>query len=1128
MSGRVLGRRGLDLVVGLVVTLVLVSGTPEARAAETHVFDPVLSLTGGCKTQPVDTVPDPGPCPGVPEVDHPSTPFSSPVSVATDSYGDIYVVSYGKSSAEGAEGRIDIFDPKGNFIMGFADEAGPRNAAIDDEGNLYVFEFRVGLGKPEQIRRFAPSAYEPLKGKIAYENAPTLVTESVFGSPFVGLAINSSNQHLFANFGHSITEYGSAAEKNKVLEEFGGKTLSNNHGIGLAIDTARGRIYASDLKHSKEFPDPAVVRVFELESPHALLETIDGSSTPPGKFLSNFLSLAVDEATGNVFVYDGEGAEVVYELTEHGEYLASIDHELSGHWSFGAEITVDNGAKSPDGALNPHGRYLFVPAYPTGIGHSFAFGPPAIGPPEIEAVSFSGISESEALLEATIEPFSLETVYSFEYITQQQFEEEGDSFANAEIAAVGQIPAGAAPVKVSAPLEELTPGTAYLFRVVAENEKGGDEAQDEFATYTEAEPGPLCENEALRTGFSALLPDCRAYELVTPPDTNARAPMGFNRQPGYFFASRKASPGGEALSFLTEGGTIPGLGGTGSLAGDPYLSTRGTQGWSTASAGPSGVEAEILTPGATSPDQGYSFWSTGTGEGGHDLRYPDGHSALIGRGSLAVDRQAEGKLISKDGSHVVFVSSNFGHPAIQLEPNAPPEGTQAVYDRTIEQETGEEETHVVSLLPGNATPAAGENAGFEGASLDGKGIAFKIGKKLYLRYNDEETYEVGENVTFAGVAEGGTRIFYLEGGDLFVFDAEAEEMIRFTEAGNVTPVNVAADGTAAYFVSPSVLTGEEENPNGDTAQPGEENLYLSREGTISFVGTVTERDVEGEVGATEKVGGLGLWTTAVGSATANAGRLGIDPSRTTPDGNALLFESRAELAGYDPEGHAEVYRYDSTGEELECLSCNPTLAPATSDASLQSISQVTGDPEPLTGYALVANLRADGSRALFQSIEPLVAGDTDGRQDVYEWEEEGVGSCERPEGCIYLISSGHSRRTDYLYAVSDSGDDVFFRTSDRLLPVDTESTPSIYDARVGGGFPEPNPVPCQDLACKGPLSGPPALPTPTTPPSSEPQTVHCPKGKHKVTKNGKTSCVKNKKKHQKHHRASSKQKGAGK
>jgi hypothetical protein len=863
--------------------------------------------------------------------------------------------------------------------------------------------------------------------------------------------------------------------------------------------------------------------VFELDSPHALLETIDGSSTPPGEFLSTFLSLAVDEETGNLFVYDGEGAEVVYELTQHGEYLETIDNELNKHWSFGAEITVDNGAKSPNGVLNSHGRYLFVPAYPTNPGHAFAFGPPAKCAPEIEETFVSGVSESEALLEATIEPCSLETEYTFDYITQQQFEEEGESFAGAETSAVGQIPAVAAPVKVSAPLEELAPGTAYRFRVFAENEKGNDESQGEFATYPEAEPGPLCENEALRTGFSALLPDCRAYELVTPPDTNGRTPNGLNRQPGTFFATRRSSPSGEAVSFMTEGGTISGLGGTGSLAGDPYLSTRGAQGWSTASAGPNGSEAESLAPGAASPDQGYSFWSTGTSE---YLRYPDSHSGLVGEGSLAVDPQADGKLISQNGGHVIFTSVNFGgHTAIQLEPNAPPDGTSAVYDRTIDQETGEEETRVVSLLPGNVTPAAGQNALYEGASLDGKGVAFTIGKKLYLRFNNEETYETGEGVTFAGIDEGGARIFYLEDGDLFAFDAESDEMIRFTEAGDVTPVNVTANGTAAYFISPSVLT-EEENPNEAIAQKGAENLYLSRAGTISFVGTVTKRDVEGEKGATEQVDGLGLWTHAAGSAIATAGRFGEDPSRTTPDGSSLLFESRADLAGYDPKGHSEIYRYDSTSKELECLSCNPTLAPATSDASLQSISQTGGAPEPLTSYVLVNNLRADGRRAFFQSTEALVPGDTDQLQDVYEWEAEGVGSCERPEGCLYLISSGHSKRIDYLFAVSDTGDDVFFRSSDLLLPSDSDETPSIYDARVGGGFPEPISVPCQDLACKGPLSGPPALPVPTTPPTGDSPAVHCPKGKHKVTKSGKASCVKNKKKHHKH-KASSNQ-GAGK
>jgi hypothetical protein len=586
---------------------------------------------------------------------------------------------------------------------------------------------------------------------------------------------------------------------------------------------------------------------------------------------------------------------------------------------------------------------------------------------------------------------------------------------------------------------------------------------------------------------------------------------------GIHFASRQASPAGDKVTFLIEGGLIPGSEGTGSLGGDAYLATRGENGWSSSLAGPKGKEVEAILPGSTSPDQGYSFWGDVlSGFEENYVRYPDGHSALVGRGSLASDPRANGRLISENGGHIIFVSGGNSE-AIQLEESAPPDGTAAIYDRTAD-----ETTHVVSLLPGGITPAAGQNATYAGASLDGKGVAFTIDKKLYLRFNNEETYEIGEGLTFAGIAVGGARIFYVKGGDLYAFDAEAEITIRFTEAGDVTPVNVAADGTAAYFVSPSVLTGEE-NPNGNTAHLGEENLYLSHEGTISFVGTVTKQDVEGK----ETGVGLGLWIDGVGGNTA--GSLANDPSRTTPDGSALLFESRASLTGYDSEGHIEVYRYDSVNDELDCVSCDPTLAPATGNASLQSISPERFKPEPLTSYDVVANLRADGRRAFFQSTEALVPGDTDELQDVYEWEAQGVGRCASPGGCVYLISSGHSDRIDYLYAVSDDGDNAFFRSSDLLLGVDTEHTPSVYDARVEGGFAEEEPPICQGEGCKPTLTPPPALPTPESGVHElgevPPPVKHCSKGKRKVVRKGKVQCVK-KKKH--HHRASSKKKRGSK
>lgn len=1103
---------GRGALCALVISAYLVCSTQaQAVISETHVFDPGLSLTGSCNTSEADPVPDPGSCPmppGVPGVDHPPKAFSSPRSVATDSYGDIFVASFGQKES-GEEGRVDIFDSAGFFISELPVPTGARNLAVDSTGHLYVVN-----GPNRELLRYDPTVYKPESGEIEYGGSAKIVAGSSLAI-FVGLAVDPSDDRVFAHYGTHIVEFGSAAEGNKVLDEtIGEGTLSNAHGIGLAIDASRGRIYASDLKHSKEFPDPGVIRIFELKSPHNLVGTIDGACTASGKFVSTFLSVAADEATGNVFVYDGSGAEVVYELSENGNCLSTIDHELQGHYTFGAEIAVDNGKNSPNGAKSLFGRYLFIPAFASGPGHSFAFGPPGEGEPEVKSVSFSGVTRTEAELHAEINPRNLETSYVFEFTTQQSFEEEG--FAAASVAGEGQILAGPSPVNVDAVAEGLAPGTSYRFRVVATNELGEDEAEGDFATYPAVEPPPVCPNEGVRTGLSALLPDCRAYELVTPANTNARTPIGVGLL-GTYFPTLQASPLGDKVSFEIEGGLLPGGEGTGSQAGDPYLATRGESGWSSVYTGPPSAESPSILPGSNSPDQGYSFWSA-NGEGSASIegevtnyvRYRDGHSALVGRGDLGTDPRAEGKLITDSGGHIVFGSFK------QLTEDAPPSGTQAVYDRTAD-----EVTHLVSLLPGNVTPSAGKGAVYLGASPDGTGIAFNIGSTLYLRYNNEETYEVGEKVTFAGVAQGGKRIFYLQGGNLLAFEVEGEgNPIAFSASGDVTPINVSTDGSTAYFVSPSVLTGED-NPNGATAQPGEDNLYLSREGALSFVGTVTERDVKGEFGGKQQIDGLGLWTQALIEGPA------LDPSRTTPEGGVLLFESRAPLAGYDPEGHAEIYRYDSVHNELDCLSCIPTNEPASGEASLQSVSQAQGAQEPFSAFALVENLRSDGRRAFFQSTESLVLGDTDGLQDVYEWEAEGIGSCERLGGCLYLISSGHSERIDYLYAVSGSGGDVFFRSSDLLLPSDSDETPSIYDARVEGGFPEEVEKECQGEGCRPTLTPPPSLPTPGILPSGESGNwvPPCPKGKHKVVHQGKARCIK---KHHHHRKAGSKKRGAGK
>lgn len=1098
-----------------------------AEAAETHVFDPVLSLTGGCTVSKLDPVADPT-CPA----ETPGGSFSAPVAVTTDDFGNMFVAVLGKLSAGGTEGRIDIFNSAGEFITELSDfpNAPPTSLAVDSDENLYVYTYYPAKSLEEpyvsKLLRYTPTTNQPAAGELAYEAPPTVIAEFGAGNDITAIAVNRDNDHLYVNVGinagPTVNEYGSAAEGNPFIETVV-EGLANGHGTGIAIDAQRDLLYVTS-----EEPCPqgncGIVDVFELYGSHTLLRTIRASATPSIAGFSTFLSVAVDEGTGHVFIYDGEGSNVVYEFTEASQYVSTIQHNNQS--VAGEQIAVDNGPQSPNGGLNPDGRYLFVPSHPGGVGHIFTFGPQALEcTPVVESVSSSGLTESEAQLSGAVNPCNGPTSYAFEYTTEQRFTEEG--FNGATRVAEGQMPSGSTGIDVSAPVFDLLPNTAYRFRLVAVNGAGTGEMAGSFTTY----PGPAaaaCPNEALRTGSSLLLPDCRAYELVTPPDTNGRSPQGVGHL-GTYFQTREASPSGNAVSFYIEGGTIPGHEGTGAFGGDPYLATRGADGWGTSTAGPNGAETAALLPGSTSPDQGYSFWSTGGGSGSASVneadttyvRYPDGHSALVGRGSLGTDPQAAGRLIAEDGSHIIFVSQNrFLLPtAVQLEENAPPDGTQVIYDRTPD-----EVTHVVSLLPGGVTPAPGEDAYFEGASLDGRDVAFTIGSTLYVRHDNQETYEVGTGLTFEGISEGNRRVFYLKGGNLFAYDIASGSVVPFSSSGNVTVVNVASGGTAAYFVSPSVLTSQR-NPSGAKAKAGQENLYLSVEGQISFVGTVTPRDVEGDTEHNEPVEGLGLWTHAVGP-----GNLAEDPSRTTPDGLTLVFEARAALTGYDSEGHTQVYRYNAANNELACISCNPTGASATGNASLQSISQAQGRLEPLSSFAVVPNLRPDGSRAFFQTTEALVPTDTDHLQDVYQWEAEGRGTCSRVGGCVDLISSGHSEHTDYLYSVSDSGDDVFFLTSDRLLPVDTGGSPSIYDARVGGGFAEPPAESCEGEGCRPGLTSSPSLTSPARPALGAHDNVRkCPKGKRRIKRHGKVRCVRKHRKHHKHrHRAGSQTKGGSK
>lgn len=608
-----------------------------------------------------------------------------------------------------------------------------------------------------------------------------------------------------------------------------------------------------------------------------------------------------------------------------------------------------------------------------------------------------------------------------------------------------------------------------------------------------------CPNEALRSGPSALLPDCRAYEQVSPPDGDGRLmapPSSTGFVPSWDeFPTELASPAGDSLTYMTYNSPLSAPGeATGFF--DVYQALRSAQGWeATRHLTPSGTQSPTAYPGAISTEGGYEFVSpegspggslTQKGAASDYLSRPDGSFEFTATGSLASEPYGQGRYISEGGRHVIF---STGHDeaqsgwcqgafsackVLQLEPNAPPEGTGAVYDRSPEGPT-----HVVSLLPGDKTPAAGEGALYQGVSKDGGVVAFELGGVLYVRVNNAKTEEVAAGeATYAGLSEDGQFIYYVKEGDVHRLDTSTEGDIQINSSEDAELVNVSGDGSHAYFISKSQLDGSK-------GTAGEPNLYVWSGGPIEYITTVAPSDLEKTSGSGFKIPALTRWTSyaVAPQSTSKEGQKGpgADSSRTTPDGSILVFESRAKLTGYENAGHTEIYRYDDQGKNLECVSCNPRAEPATSDARLQEVQNLAEPP------IAIHNLSDDGGRVFFETEESLVERDTDGINDVYEWhEEEGTAS-------VDLISSGES--TEYptelgeplellhfplpnvLFSVTPSGDDVVFLSQDALVPsAGVGGVPALYDARVNGGFPEPEPPrSCSEEECRPPVSSPPSL-----------------------------------------------------
>lgn len=601
------------------------------------------------------------------------------------------------------------------------------------------------------------------------------------------------------------------------------------------------------------------------------------------------------------------------------------------------------------------------------------------------------------------------------------------------------------------------------------------------ASPAAAEP---CPNEALRSGPSAQLPDCRAYELASPIAKN-----GFD----VITDGSRASSTGAGIVFEAQG-ALPGSPSAGILAF--YLARPDTdgRGWTTepvsALLNPSSFPARapmlewapdlsraIVQASSNSP------LSPDSQPGASDLYLRDtdtGSYSLVSHSpgfSFGFEPAYRGA--SEDLGHVVYNNA--------LNETAGPLPVQEFAKVLYEGVNGQ--TRVVGVLPNGDLADSGAVLGSgrvglgtrNAVSADGSRIVFTTAEafggvtppgQIYVRIDGTSTAFVSGSkkagddpdaptppVIFSGATRDGSAVFFTSpaeltdeahtgpaGNDLYRFGVDNETLVDLApddEDPNGAEVQgvvgTSDDGSHVYFVANAQLDGDE-------GLAGEPNLYLWREGTVEFIATLSPLDAEAN------------WNNR----PLEFGEAPPIGSRVSADGTEALITTASVQPGFDNVGHQEIYRYSTTpAPSWTCISCNPSGAPATSEATLSAPTfPIFGNLNP--GY-LNRALNSAQESVFFSSGDQLVEADQNNVVDAYQWRQ----------GELSLLSTGEGGFPSFFLDADASGENAYITTRDRLVPQDTDDLLDVYDVRVNGGIPvPPTPPGCGAEPCRGPSPAP--------------------------------------------------------
>lgn len=779
--------------------------------------------------------------------------------------------------------------------------------------------------------------------------------------------------------------------------------------------------------------------------------------------------------------------------------------------------------------LTYHFRLVATNVFGTSFGADKTFVPGAA--PAITGDRVTSINTDTAVLEATVNPNGKATTYHWEYGP------EDCSATTCQQTAETSLGAGAIGVAVRYTLEGLTPGSTYHFRLVATNSTAPTVGADHsFLTYAPEAGGDSCPNVLVRKQTSAAATrHCRAYELVSAADTGgndveSNLLTGLQPMPGFPDA-------GEKVLYTVQSGIVPGSGNPPNKGGDPYLATRGEDGWATRYVGLQADEtpsAQSFASTLLEADRGLGSFAFGgpeicapcypDGSKNIPLRLPDGSLVKGMAGSenpAAEPAGAVAQSFSGDGNSFVFGSTSRFEPAGN-------DGSLTIYERNLLTRT----TQVVSTNPDGST-MTGSGIAELGISDDGSRVL--IGRQsgtdaagnpeydLYLhRGSDPHSVAISApaaDALFAGMTADGSTVYFATAASLAGDSDAGADLFRAavgSGGASVTRVSTgsagAGDGNACAPV-PGADGNHWNEPGASSAATcgvvaiGGGGGVASASGAVYFLspeqldaGSAAVADQPNlylaELGSPPQfVATLDPDNPLVSNAVAAAGQRETADFQTTADGRLAVFANGTALTDRTTDGHAEIYRSQAAGP-LACVSCLPSNGAPNTDTSL-------------TKGGL--NLTEDG-RVFFTTSEQLVLRDTNQLKDAYEWEE----------GTVAPISTGLDNSDSGILTASTDGRDVYFFTRQSLSPQDENGgATKIYDAREGGGFlfnPAPRPCVASD-ECHGPgtqQAAPPAINTIEGTGKPQPPIVRAkPCRKGLVKRRGK--CVKAKKKNHNHH-----------